>query len=452
MGILSWLKGAIHNLFNKNDAAKRLGINIPECGDMEKAIRLWAELYENVPCWACDNVISMNAPYSVAHEMARLVTLEFSSELSGSPRADYLSTYYKKIVESSPEWVEYACALGGVMLKPYVTAEGIVVDYVRADAFTPCAYDGTGNITACIFSESITRSSKYYTRIEYHELKGGNYAIVNKAFVSDNKSELGREISLETIPEWSGIAEETHLTGIKHPLFVYMRIPGGNIIDRYSPLGVSVYNAAVDVFKEIDKQFSRLIWEFEGSELAVFADETMFRPDNNTVPRINKRLFKGINSAEDDMFNVFSPAIRDSSLINGLNELTRKMEFLCGLAYGTFSTVEDSVKTATEIKVSRQRSYATVASIQKAVQKALTEYAQVLDILCDLYQLAPKGNIEQSFSFDDSLITDTESEQKIRMQEVAAGIIKAEQYIMWRYGVTEEQAKEMMPESFGDDV
>ena len=40
---------------------------------------------------------------------------------------------------------------------------------------------------------------------------------------------------------------------------------------------------------------------------------------------------------------------------------------------------------------------------------------------------------------------DSETEQKIRMQEVAAGLIKPESYLMWRYGISEEEAKKMLP-------
>ncbi|MEG2898491.1 MAG: hypothetical protein RR841_09570, partial [Eubacterium sp.] len=62
-------------------------------------------------------------------------------------------------------------------------------------------------------------------------------------------------------------------------------------------------------------------------------------------------------------------------------------------------------------------------------------------------KLTPTGNYEVGFKFDDSIIVDTETEQAIRMQEVAAGITRPENYLMWRYGVTKEQALEMLPDT-----
>ena len=52
-------------------------------------------------------------------------------------------------------------------------------------------------------------------------------------------------------------------------------------------------------------------------------------------------------------WNVFSPDIRDTSMFNGLNELLRQVEFLCGLATGTISKPLESDKTAKKKKKSR---------------------------------------------------------------------------------------------------
>ena len=92
-----------------------------------------------------------------------------------------------------------------------------------------------------------------------------------------------------------------------------------------------------------------------------------------------------------------------------------------------------------------------ICQIQKALQTALEDLLYAMDTLATLYKLAPAGKYEASFEFDDSIIVDTQSEQVIRMQEASSGFISKEQYLMWRYGVTEEQAKEMMPKAAPDE-
>ncbi|MGN1090705.1 MAG: phage portal protein [Huintestinicola sp.] len=457
MSILSWLKGAIQSLFDRKDMAEKLQISLPAEKDMDEAVKLWAECYRDSPPWIVQNtdIVSMGLPYAVSHELARLVTLEFKSNLTGSPRAEFLDNHYSKVIDASPEWVEYACALGGVFLKPYVTDEGICVDYVQADAAIASEYSSSKEITGCIFVDRLTKGKKYYTRLEKHSLAGTNYTVINKAFISDDPSKIGREISLESVPEWAGITPSASFKGIKHPLFVYLGMPGANRVDRNSPLGVSVFNAALSAIEEADKQYTRMLWEFEGAELAVYASTMAIQRDSDGIesaPKFNKRLIKTLDFDDDNAFNVFSPAIRDASQLNGLNAQIRQVERLCGLAFGTFSDVQDSDKTATEIKASKQRSYATVSAIQNKLKKALTEYAEVLDILCDMYGLAPKGKLEQSFDFDDSLVTDSETEQKIWLQEVGSGLMTSVEYRMKRYGETEEQAAQMLPDAFGGDA
>ena len=68
-----------------------------------------------------------------------------------------------------------------------------------------------------------------------------------------------------------------------------------------------------------------------------------------------------------------------------------------------------------------------------------------MNTYADLYSLSEKGEYGTSYEWDDSIIVDAKSESAIMMQEVAAGMIKPEIYLMRRYGVTMEQVLEMMP-------
>lgn len=449
MNILSAIKEVISKLFDKKTISEKLGVSIAVSQSMTNAIKLWSDLYEGKAPWLNDNVRSKRLAYAVTHEMARLVTLEMSSELSGGKRAEYLSPFYGKVVSDAPVFVEKACAMGGIMLKPFITAEGIATAYVQADSFFPTAFDSSGNITGCIFVDRKIIGKRYFTHVEYHSFISSYYTVVNRAYMSESASELGRNVSLSNIPEWAELQEETHLKA-NRPLFSYFKMPGANRIDSSSPLGVSIFSDAVGAMQDADEQYSRLLWEFEGSELAVFADETALEHKDGKVstPKLNKRLMRGLD--QENLYEVFSPNIREQSLLNGLDAILRDVEYLSGLAYGTLSKQTDTAKTATEIKASRQRSYCTVHAIQTALQNALTDYIDVLGILCSLYNLAPKDKVEVSFDFDDSLVTDAETQQKIWLQEVSAGIMSAYEYRMRQYGETEEQAKKMLPAAFAE--
>ena len=153
----------------------------------------------------------------------------------------------------------------------------------------------------------------------------------------------------------------------------------------------------------------------------------------------------------ENMIKEYAPQIRDVSQINIFNTILRRAEFLCGLAYGTFSQVDSTEKTATEIKASKQRSYATVSAIQHSLKLALENYLETVCELCAIHKLPLRGKPKASFEFDDSLVTDAETEQKIIMQEVAAGLVSPVFYLMRRYGVTEQQALKMLPQATDDE-
>jgi hypothetical protein len=68
-----------------------------------------------------------------------------------------------------------------------------------------------------------------------------------------------------------------------------------------------------------------------------------------------------------------------------------------------------------------------------------------VDIYCDLYRLG-SGEYELRSEFGDSVLVDTEKESAVRMQEVASGLLKPEEYLKWRYGYkTDEEARMVMP-------
>ena len=124
--------------------------------------------------------------------------------------------------------------------------------------------------------------------------------------------------------------------------------------------------------KQADEQWGRILWEYEGSELSIDVDITAFRKDehgNFNIPQGKERLYRGIDLDDNNSkWNVFSPAIRDSSYFNGLNNILKRIEFNCGLSYGTISDPQEVNKTATEIVSSKQRMYSTVKDIQGALE------------------------------------------------------------------------------------
>lgn len=453
------IRKVVSKLLNKNNINSKLNVEVAVSEQMSAAIDLWNNIYMNRAPWIDMNTQSLNLGSVIANEVARLVTVEFKSEITGN---DYLQEQYKKVLSDLRKYVEYGCAKGGLVFKPYIDGDTIAVDYVQADKFFPVAYNSKGEVTSAVFIEQKRIGKKLYTRLEYHDLQGTDYTIQNLAFCSettqmDNSTyDLGSPVPLSTIDEWASLSPITSLKYVKKPLFAYFKIPQANNIDTSSPLGVSVFSRAVELIKEADKQYSRILWEFEGSELAINASVDCFKPNSRgeyILPKGKERLYRALDYDTGEYskaFETFSPTIRDSSLFNGLNNLLKRIEFNCNLSYGTISDPQAIEKTAEEIITSKQRMYSNIKDIQNSLENALNDLLYAMAVIGQLYNLC-NMNYEVSYNWDDSIIVNKDKELESMRADVAAGILRPEIYISKKYGVTEKEALKMMPNENKED-
>ena len=405
--------------------------------------RLWLDMYRDESPWLGTETFSMGLPSSIASELARLTTIEMKSEIAND---EDLNVDYQKVVDSARVFTEYGLALGGIILKPFITKDRIEVDYITPDLYIPISFDNSGNIDHIVFIDEVQRGKFYYRRIEEHDLTGSSYIINNSCFMSQSENRLGEEMPLDTLDMWATLAKTATIVNVDKPLFGYFKNPQANNLDLTSPMGVSCYSRATSLIQDVDEQYSRILWEYEGSELAVDADVTALK-NSNKLPVRKERLFRNLGLDQPDGFyEVFSPNIRDQSLFNGLNKMLMRVEFTCGLAYGTLSDMQLVTKTAEEIKSSKQRSYSTVVDIQKSLQKALIDLVDAMLILRNFYLNKPIVEPEISFQFDDSLIENTDIIAQRAMLEFQSGLIDKVEYYKKVYKYSEEQAIQLSKE------
>lgn len=419
--------------FTLKNSLYKEGVNVKSSEQMSAAISLWESLYK-------DNT-KLSLASAIAAETARLTTLELKSKVSGSCRADFLDKQYQNLLDNIRNITELACATGGVVLKPYVLNGEIRVATIKAENFIPTDFNESGDIVGAAFLERYFSGKKVYTRIEQHSLKNGEYIISSTAYVGEDEKELGKQISLsDTI--WKDITPQVAMSGIKKPLFSYFKMPMANCIDGTSPLGISVFARATGLIADAEEQYRRLLWEFESGERALYVDQSAMRRDdagNCVVP--DRRLYRLLNSGDDNLFADWSPTLRDDSILNGLNEILRRIEFNSALAYGTLSDVMNVDRTAEEIKVSKQRSYAHISEIQKCLRTALVDLLSAMNSLCDLYGLSKDGEYNVSFSFDDGIVAEKREEFDERMKLLESGVIEPWEIRVWYLGEDENTAK-----------
>lgn len=465
MVIMDFLRKALNKALPQQNGTAMPKISIATSTVMDTAITEWNRMYENKPWWRGgeESVVTLNLPAAISEEMARLALTEFSIELSGSPRADFLNDQLKENLLNLSVHMESYCALGGICMKPYVSGETIKVDFTDATRFFPTAYNSNMEVTGAAFIESKRQGDYLYTRVEWHNLVGTDYTVINRAFKSNkitSHSESDDDFvnnpyqetcDLAEVSEWAHLSEDpVVMNNIERPLFVYVRIPRANNIDRRSPLGASIYSRAAEIIEQADRQFSRILWEYIATEAAIHASGDLFdmTPDGKPIfPRGHERLYRDLDISKSENFiKEYLPQIRDASLFAGLNKYFQRIEFLCGLSYGTISDPQTIEKTAEEIRLSKQRSFTVVNRIQDAWDNAFDRLIYGMETLSTLYHLAPLGNVEKTITWGDGVLEDFDKEYQRRLGLVMANMMKKEDFLGWWMGCSPEEALEKMPQ------
>lgn len=463
MSFFNFLKGVFNKMIGRSTIQEAIKLTPAVSDTMQDAIEKWNSMYCNQADWLNEKVRSLGISSLVASEKARMATLELEIKITGeSERANVIRDSFQDVLNDIRSNLEYGIALGGFVIKPFVKKSvadnkyHIEFSYTKANNFYPLAFSVTGKILSAAFIDRYPDGDKVYSKVEIHRITDSGVVVENKAFVADVStgripSVLGKEVPLSSVLEWEDIQPITLISGIDTLLFAYFKNPEANTIDTTSPLGASGFSRAVGLIKNADEQYSNLLWEFEGGQLAIDVDRTALIPLKNTegndklvLPKLQDRLYRRtLDLGDDYVYNVFSPSLRDSSILNGLNNILMHIEDVTSLARGTISEVTMSeARTATELKILKQRAFSANADVQKELQRTFEQVFKVMDIYCDLYNIAPDGKYEVAYKWDDSIIIDKDAERQSDLLDIRNGLMSKVEYRMKWYGETETQAIE----------
>ena len=103
---------------------------------------------------------------------------------------------------------------------------------------------------------------------------------------------------------------------------------------------------------------------------------------------------------------------------------------------GRYQFDSKGIKTATEVISDKSDLYQNLRKNELILEKALIDMAQAV-----LYLLGLDADAKIAVNFDDSIITDRQSELTQKLQLVTAGIMQKWEFRAWYFGETEAQAK-----------
>lgn len=406
----------------------------------------WKYMLSGQAEWTTDYVESLGIENGICREFADAALVEMETSIS----AERLDKIYQKCLSEMNKRFQDGLGLGSMIIRPLGADK---VEYVTPDKFIPIAFsDDERLIDVAFLTVKKVGENDYFTRVERHYFVNGNLTIENKCYHSQSADDIGIICGLDEVEEWADISPgPLTYPGMTQMDFGYYKNPLRNDVDG-SACGVSIFEAASGRIKKADIQAARFDWEYDSGERAIHVDNRALKQDKGTgrfgMAKLNKRLYRGLNleaGEHTELLKEYSPEMRDEAYKRGLEEYKREIEFIVGLAYGDLSDVQQVEKTAAEVKVSKARKYNRVTAIQNNLKCCLEDFAAALAFYNGLYT----SGYEFMCKFNDSILTDEESERQQDRQDVSMGVMSLLEYRMKWYNEDEATAKKNLPEQAG---
>lgn len=363
--------------------------------------------------------------------------------------------------------LEKGVVAGGFAMKPYVDQNGkIKISWIRANQFYPLQSNTNSISEAAIASrKTVVENSEnvYYTLLEFHQWKDGNYVITNELYRSTQPDVIGIQVNLADI--YPDLAPVITLSGdnMVHPLFSYFRMPGANNISLESPLGIGIVDNSKHVLDNLNLAHDSFMWEIRNGKRKIAVPESMlkFDPPKAGVKPAHIPTFDTDTDVyvkmlgEQDMgIQDLTSSIRVQEFTDSINQYLREFEGDIGMAQGTFSyDVKTGVQTATQVVSENSMTYQTRSSILTNVTACIEDLCQAIIELASVAELFP--NQEPAFSlsdvpnlndlgihikYDDGVFVDKDKQMEEDRQNVVAGLISKKRFLERNYGMSEEDA------------
>ena len=360
----------------------------------------------------------LNLTAIFANKLSTLTLAESDAEVIGdNQRAERRSEALRSVWLKARKWTGITFGTGGVLLVPYAAGGKIYTDIVPQDRMIINRVNGDEIRAVTILADTTRKKDKTYYRWTNYDLADNGVLTISNKVTNDS----GAAYALTDLDEWAAIPEELTVSGCEHLPMAYLKCPVDN--RRGEALyGVPITFGCDALIKEIAECLNEIRKEYNLKSPIVFMDQLAFGKGNNgkwTRPLTGLVMTTEPGAMQDagKFSEVYDPAIRDSAYYNRLTHLYELLEKQVGTSRGILTEPTSRGATATEIKAGLYDTYAIVTDMRKTIEQGLDRLLYAMDVLANMYSLAPMGEHELSFDWSYSMI---ESSQESFTQLVTA--------------------------------
>lgn len=382
----------------------------------------------NVTAMISNKISGVTIFESAAHVVDKKSTPSKRVQLLDDTLAKFWNSKFKKLLADM-------MGNGGMFVIPYIYNGKLAEDVIPQSrvAINSAVNGQLYSISAVM--ECKTIGLKEYFRVTDLSLEGSVYTIRQKAVDAG-----GGEVPLSVIDEWAGLTPEYSISNCDRLPVAFFKCPTStrNIVTNY---GVPITFGQNKLIEYINGFIDMFVGEYKNKRPFVGIDDRLFGK-NNELP--DSGIFKKLR-AEDNtskFFEIFDPAIRDNSIINGLNFLFDLLENGVGLSKGVLTKLESIGATATEIKAAQRDTAVFVDSVRKMCDTALDDLVYAYNILSEHWQITPAAEYNLVTDWDYSFLESSSEtfNQLVKAQEM--GAVKLSRLNQYVTGQTEGDAEE----------
>lgn len=359
---------------------------------------------------------------------------------------DIINNEKNGFYKNASDFIEKVIAKGSGVLIEFIDNDEIAIDYVSADNIIPIEYVNNYVTSFAEFKQRKVKNKKefrYHNIVSIHKYDGEIYTKENILYISKDKNSIGKKSSFNLFYD---NVENPYQLLTKYPPFQFINTPITNNLTT-SPLGISIFANSIDKLKSLDNKYDSFDEEFTFGKKKIMIDaaalHTEIQPDADGNPvRIsyfdtNDRVFvayKGdLNNTQPLKEIDFN--LRVDEHIKAINSELNWLSASVGLGQGFYEFTSSGLKTATEVISKDNQAFRTATNYRNVIVEALENMVKAI---CSL-----KGVecTEVLVSFNDGVITDTETAKNNARVEVSQGLRSKLNYLIEYRGLSEEQAQ-----------
>lgn len=379
--------------------------------------------------------------YSMAAcKLAGIVVNESKATVVGSnKRAEALNNLLTLFIRN--KWIDATADIagnGGIVIIPNYVDGTIGEDVIPQNrVVVNKQHNGTWKDIVVIVDIQNVRDVEYYL-LRNMTISNGIYS---ESYKATQGSLSGTEVSLDIIPSWANIVPMTP-TGIgivmdRLPI-AFAKCPTSDRNMNFTK-GVPITYGQDETINNIKTVLSDFMLEVKNKRAFVGIDEIIL---NNTydskgnfvkseVPESGIfKMLSGVNS-NDAFFQVFDPALRDSSYIQILDYWFKILERGIGVSEGFFTQPKAAAMTATEVKAKNYDTFVVQSAFRTVWENALTDLVYAYNMLMNYYGINPQGDYEVIFDWSFDLIENTDVAFNQQLQGQSIDAISAAEVRQW---------------------